>query len=335
MDKDQSALDLINKQLIGLEQRLQAIESNQRRYLLDGKQLDKTILDLIENEVSLQHNNNAKIFNARYDKLKEAQLSFEAERSIYRDVLQKLKEKEEDSDKLDEKKVLKLVDERIEKKLNVLDTFIDPLSDRIKEVEKNIGSELAQQQNLLLGFNKRIENINSTLQLIEKYDLEQALYKFDELLGQIIRKQSEMMSRIESLEKKSSSGLIESPKPDKDHRSTSQQLQPYSRHGIIFFAETPQKNYFSRFHSEYKAQITLFCIYQDREQNDNEATYLLVEKEDNFRYAFNFTDSLRDAIDFLSTGLPNDFSTIKMEPGKLIKDADVWKISQKLKISWS
>lgn len=287
-----------------LDRRIKTLES---AYQAVGTQnelaLRQLIQEVVDEAIKAQSNNIGLTINERFE-FNKKQMNEAFENDI-QDLLEKLEEKERSYQKLNEEKMINTVTELIQKQFTVYDTFFDPISEQIRASENEILSKVE----------KLVERIESLEKIIADQSLNFKVKKeFD--VSRLPRSNSQKYSRND----------------DKLDGETHQELSPI--YSTIYFAEPPQKGYFSRLHSEYSPQITLFKIML-KDINDHEAAYTLVEREENVQFIFNFTDSLRGAIEFLGIGTPPDFSKIKIQAGKVVRDEEFWKVLHKLKITWN
>jgi len=290
-------LDDLNRRIKTLESAYQAIGTQNEQAL---RQL---IHEVVDEAIKAQSNNVGIIINERFE-FNKKQMNEAFENDI-KDLLEKLEEKEKSYQKLTEEKMINTVTELIQKQFTVYDTYFDPISEQIRASENDILSKVE----------KLVERIESLEKIIANQPRNSTRQK--ELdLSRLPRLNSGRSSRNE----------------DALDDETPRELSP--TYSTIYFAEPPQKGYFSKLHPEYSPQITLFKIMLE-DINDREAAYTLVEREENVQFIFNFTDSLRGAIEFLGIGTPQDFSKIKIQAGKVVKDEDFWKVLHKLKITWN
>lgn len=314
MSREQENFEQILQQLKSFGSRIQELERGQLKILSIEKDLSGLVNEAVNTAMANQRNKTAMVLNERFSELRE-------EININRNEINLIKQNEK---KTDQEEVLRKVTELVEDRMHVIDNYIDPLYEAIKEMETKFTEDQVPIGNLKASFFELSSKPSS--------ESSPAFSLSEEVWRDLISTLKQLQKRVVALEKQGSSAADSEPIHTQLAPS---KLQPTSANArIIRYAEPPQQQYFSRFYADYRAQITLFCIYCDTEQ-DEKAYYTLVEKTENLQYAFNFPDSLRPAIDFLSSGIPEDLSKIRMEPGMVTRDGDAWKITKKLEIKWS
>lgn len=130
------------------------------------------------------------------------------------------------------------------------------------------------------------------------------------------------------------SNFLHSSQINKNKRSkeiTTNSDQPES--GPKYFVGAPQNDLFQKIYNDLQPQTTFFEITTSS-KNPSEGTFKLVDDEETLKAAFNIVDtSLRSACDLVGSGKPTS-KTVKVNPGKVVKDRDFWRIVQKAELSW-
>ncbi len=108
-------------------------------------------------------------------------------------------------------------------------------------------------------------------------------------------------------------------------------VAPASAPRHVIFAEVPQNEYFNRFSETHKPKRTLFEIIPDGDSG-REGTLRLSEEQETRHHALAFTESIRSAVNLHGSGKPSP--NARVEPGRVVKEGGLWKITQKVGIYW-
>lgn len=115
--------------------------------------------------------------------------------------------------------------------------------------------------------------------------------------------------------------------------SDSAKYQAPSPSGAIksIYSSHPEGDYFTRLTDAFELQKSVYQI-KINQRNPNEASYTIVEDPDTRSLHYNFPDALRQACHLKGIGIPP--LNARIQEGKAVRDGEIWKITQKIELSW-
>lgn len=99
----------------------------------------------------------------------------------------------------------------------------------------------------------------------------------------------------------------------------------------IIYSNHPEGNYFTRLSESFEPQKSVYQIIVNKNK-PNSGIFIIVENTEARNYHYTFTDALRKACNLRGTGTPPIHAKVK--EGKVMRDGEMWKIIEKITITW-